>query len=84
VQLFVPASPEKKKSSKSPSNSVNDYIDEQHTAVHHSSFDNAVSIAKKLGKGALIGKKDIKSVFRLLPCYPGDFVILDFLFLMLI
>ena len=55
-----------------PSNSVNDYIDEQHTAVHYSSFDNAVSIVKKLGKGALIGKKDIKSAFRLLPCYPGD------------
>ena len=54
-----------------PSNSVN-YIDEQHTAVHYSSFHNAVSIVKKLGKGALIGKKDIKSAFRLLPCYPGD------------
>ena len=54
------------------SNSVNDYIDEQHTAVHYFSFDNAVSIVKKLGKGALIGKKDIKSAFRLLPCYPGD------------
>jgi len=50
-----------------PSNSVNDYIDEQHTAVHYSSFDNAVSIVKKIGKGALIGKKDIKSAFRLLP-----------------
>ena len=61
-----------------PSNSVNDYIDEQHTAVHYSSFDNAVSIVKKLGKGALIGKKDIKSAFRLLPCYPGDFDLLGF------
>jgi hypothetical protein len=39
-----------------PSNSVNDYIDEQHTAIHYSSFDNAVSIVRKLGKGALIGK----------------------------
>jgi hypothetical protein len=29
-----------------PSNSVNDYIDEQHTAVHYSSFDNAASIVK--------------------------------------
>jgi hypothetical protein len=61
-----------------PSNSVNDSIDEQHTAVHYSSFDNAASIVKKLRKGALIGKKDIKSAFRLLPCYPGDFDLLGF------
>ena len=31
-----------------------------------------------LGKGALIGKKDIKSAFRLLPIYPGDFDLLGF------
>ena len=61
-----------------PQNSVNDFIDEKFTKVHYSSFDNAVSIVKKLGKGALIGKKDIKSAFRLLPCYPGDFDLLGF------
>ena len=33
---------------------------------------------KNLGVNALIGKKDIKSAFRLLPIYPGDFDLLDF------
>ena len=61
-----------------PNNSVNDYIDECFTIVHYSHFDNAVNMVEKLGKGALIGKKDIKSAFRLLPCYPGDFDLLGF------
>jgi hypothetical protein len=37
-----------------------------------------VSIVKNLGKGALIGKKDIQSAFKLLPIYPGDFDLLGF------
>ena len=57
---------------------VNDFIDEKFTSVQYSLFDNAVSIVKNLGKGALIGKKDIKSAFRLLPKYPGDFDLLGF------
>ena len=32
----------------------------------------------KIGKGTLIGKKDIKSAFQLLPCHPGDFYLLGF------
>jgi hypothetical protein len=40
--------------------SVNDFIDEKFTSVQYSLFDNAVSIVRNLGKGALIGKKDIK------------------------
>jgi hypothetical protein len=31
---------------------------------------------KNLGVNALIGKKDIKSAFQLLPIYPGDFDLL--------
>ena len=61
-----------------PSNSVNDFIDENLTSVQYSSFDNAVSIVQKLGKNAKIGKMDIKSAFRLLPVYPGDFDLLGF------
>ena len=61
-----------------PLNSVNDYIDPKFTTVHYSSFDNAVSIVKTLGVDALIAKMDIKSAFRLLPCYPGDFSLLGF------
>jgi hypothetical protein len=55
--------------------SVNDFIDEKFTSVQYSLFDNAVSIARNLGKGALIRKK---SAFRLLPIYPGDFDLLGF------
>lgn len=61
-----------------PSESVNDFINPEYCSVKYSSFDNAVSIVKKLGKNALIAKMDIKSAFRLLPCYPGDFCLLGF------
>jgi hypothetical protein len=68
---------------------VNDFIDEKFTSVQYSSFsefancvitliDNAGSIVRNLGKGALIRKKDIKSAFRLFPIYPGNFDILGF------
>jgi hypothetical protein len=61
-------------------NSVNDFIDERFTKVDYSSFDNIVNLVKRLGKGALCGKKDIKSTFRLLQVYPGDFDLLGIKF----
>lgn len=61
-----------------PNFSVNDYVDEKFTSVKYSSFDNAINMIKNLGFNALIGKKDIKSAFRLLPIYPGDFDLLGF------
>ena len=45
----------------------------KNSTVQYSSFDKAISIVKKLDKNALIAKMDIKSAFRLLPVYPGDF-----------
>jgi hypothetical protein len=48
------------------------------STVQYSSFDKAISIVKKLEKNALIAKMDIKSAFRLLPVYPGDFNLLGF------
>ena len=57
---------------------VNDYVDETFTSVKYSSFDNAINMIKNLGVNALIGNKDIKSMFRLLPIYPGDFDLLGF------
>ena len=59
-------------------NSVNDFIDSKFATVHYSSFDNAVSIVKILGENARIAKMDIKSAFRLLTCYPGEFNLLGF------
>ncbi|VDI42631.1 Hypothetical predicted protein [Mytilus galloprovincialis] len=61
-----------------PLSSVNDFIDEKFTSVKYSSFDNAVNMVKKLGIGAKLAKMDIKSAFRLLPVYPGDFDLLGF------
>ena len=56
--------------------SVNDGIDDALASVRYSNFDNAVAIIKNLGQGALLGKLDVKSAFRLLRIYPGDFSLL--------
>ena len=61
-----------------PNLSVNDFIDEKFTTVKYSSFDNAIDLIKRLGSNVEIGKKDIKSAFRLLKIYQGDFDLLGF------
>ena len=58
--------------------SVYSYIDSEFSLVKYSTFDHAISLIQRLGKGALIGKKDLKSAFRLLPVYPGCFDLLGF------
>lgn len=63
----------------SPANGgVNDFIDEFYTSVKYSTFDHAVNMIKKLGFKAEIAKMDIKSAFRLLPMFPGEFDLLGF------
>ena len=59
---------------------INSYIDPVYSSVQYSPFDNAVAIVQRLGKGALCGKCDIKSAFRLLPIYPGCFDLLGIKF----
>jgi hypothetical protein len=49
---------------------------ELETTVQYSKFDHTISIIQTLGKHVKIWKIDIKSTFRLLPCYPGDFNLL--------
>lgn len=61
-----------------PSESVNDYIDQTKISVHYSTFDQVVDMISKQGRGALIGKMDIKSAFRLIPVHPDDFDLLGF------
>ena len=61
-------------------NSVNSFIDPEETSVKYTSFDSVIQMIAKIGKGANIGKRDIKSAFRLLPIYPGDFDLLGFKF----
>ena len=59
-------------------NCVNDFIDEKLTTVQYSKFDNVICIIQTLGEHVEIGNIHIKSAFRLLPCYPGDFDLLGF------
>ena len=42
----------------------------------YSYFQNGVVVIKRLGKGALLGKLDVKSTFRLLPLEACAFPIL--------
>ena len=56
--------------------SVNDGIDDALASVTYFNFDNAVGSIKMLGKGALLGKFDVKSVFRLLPLEIRAFLLL--------
>ena len=52
-------------------NSVNDFIDPELCRVQYSSFDKVITMISNLG--ALCGKIDIKSAFRLLIVSPSDF-----------
>lgn len=63
-----------------PNRGINDYIDPEISSVKYTSFDKVIDMISEIGKGALIGKMDIKSAFRLLPVFPGDFDLLGFKF----
>lgn len=60
--------------------SLNDMTDKSRAKVHYASFDDALSILRKFGHGALMSKTDIKSAFRLLPIHPDGFNSLGFYF----
>ncbi|XP_062572703.1 uncharacterized protein LOC134234654 [Saccostrea cucullata] len=56
-----------------PSNfSVNDFIDPEACSVQYTSFDEVLDMVGSLGKGAYLGKMDVKAAFRLLPVHPSD------------
>lgn len=57
---------------------MNDITAKSKAKVFYFSFDNALSILGKFGKGALLAKADIKSAFRLLPKDPAGFNLLGF------
>ena len=63
-----------------PNNSVNDFMDEQFCTVRYSSVDEAVQMVQNLKPGALLAKAYVKSAFRLLKIWPGDFDQLGFTF----
>ena len=58
--------------------SLNDFIDPSICSVQYCFLDNAIAMISSLGKGALLGKMDIKSAFKLLPVNPKDFELLGF------
>ena len=58
--------------------SVNDFIPNKFCTVQYASFDNALSILAKLGRGSIAVRLDIKSAFRLLPVHPSDFDLLGY------
>ena len=60
--------------------SINDGISKEECSVQYASFDVAVALVQDAGLGALVSQCDIKSAFRILPVYPGDFDLLGFKF----
>lgn len=59
---------------------VNSFIDEDYCRVKYSSFDNVLEMVSMLGKGAELGKIDIKQAFRILTIHPADFDLLGIKF----
>ena len=63
-----------------PESSINSHIDNQFTSVKYTSFDQVIHAISTIGRGAFLGKMDIKSAFRLIPIRPQDFHLLGFYF----
>ena len=55
---------------------INDYIDPDDCTIKFDSFDRAIEMVSKLGKGALMGKLDIKSAYRICPVCKEDWDLL--------
>ncbi|XP_069133139.1 uncharacterized protein [Argopecten irradians] len=58
--------------------SINDGIDPEDATVSYQSIDDAMSLIKRFGSGALMAKSDIESAFRLIPIHPNDYELLGF------
>ena len=56
--------------------SVNEHIPKDAFFVTFNTFDDAVNMVKRLGRGALMGKVDIKHAFRFMPVHPEDWNLL--------
>ena len=52
--------------------SVNDFISKDDFALHHATFDQALTLVARYGTNALMAKLDIKSAFRLCPVLSED------------
>ncbi len=52
--------------------SVNDGINKEEFTLTYSKVSDAISLIVKTGRGALMGKVDIKSAYRIIPVHPSD------------
>ena len=52
--------------------SVNDGINKEDFPLSYSKVSDAISLIVKTGRGALMGKVDIKSAYRIIPVHPAD------------
>ena len=55
---------------------VNEHISQEEFSCKFSSFDDAVVLVRSLGRGAYMGKIDIKHAFRLCPVWPQQWPLL--------
>lgn len=58
--------------------SINEGISSEAFSVRYSSFDDAIDMVQKLGKGCSLAKIDIKHAFRICPVRPKDWHLLGF------
>ena len=60
--------------------SVNDAISDVAASVQYEPIDHVLDLLYSLGPGALLGRWDIKSAFKLCPVHPEDYKYLCFVF----
>ena len=58
--------------------SINDGIPSETYSVKYSSFDEAVCLIRRVGRGCFLAKLDIKHAFRLCPVHPSDWQYLGY------
>ena len=58
--------------------SINDGIDKSVCSVKYTSFDKVTNMIYKLGKSALLAKRDLRSAYRILPIRIDDFPLFGF------
>ena len=56
--------------------SINDFIDREEFPCSYVHFDVATALIRKMGRGCLLSKIDIRHAFRLLPVRPEDWPLL--------
>lgn len=52
--------------------SVNDGIEDHLCTLRYMSVENALDIARQLGRGCLLAKMDVKKAYRMIPIHPDD------------